>query len=58
MTAKLNPVNVRTYNMAEQTKHDYICEGCEKVSKDLECTVYAQVPITSGIDAARSTVRL
>jgi hypothetical protein len=44
MTAKLNPVNVRTYNMAEQTKHDYICEGCEKVSKDLECTVYAQVP--------------
>jgi len=28
----------------EQSKHEYICEGCTRVSKDIECKVYAHVP--------------
>jgi hypothetical protein len=37
--AERPPVSVR-----EMSKHEYICEGCDRVSETKECKVYAMVP--------------
>ena len=28
----------------EQSQHEYLCEGCDRVSEDKTCMVYAFVP--------------
>ena len=30
--------------IVEDSKHEYICQGCDRVTEDYECKVYAFVP--------------
>ena len=37
-------VGPATETVEEKSKHEYVCEGCDRVSEDIECGVYAFVP--------------
>jgi hypothetical protein len=45
---KLNPPGERypatVQRIEDLSKHEYICEGCDRVSEDKTCLVYAFVP--------------
>lgn len=45
---KLNPPGVRypatVQPIEELSKHEYVCEGCDRVSEEKACLVYACVP--------------
>ena len=38
------PVAREPESVDDPSKHEYICEGCSRVSKDMECKVYPYVP--------------